>query len=278
MKISETTSINTEFLEEPGFDTCTTAEDIRLEWLNNQCKRENRLEGDLNKYDGFNCDTCKNKGFVAVVSENYEVVHRYCKCRKTRKSIIAMKNSGLEKVMDKLTFDKFIAKQTWQEELLRKANHYLVNGGKSWFFIGGQSGAGKTHLCTAIALELLKRGQEVKYMLWRDDSRKLKNSMFDGGSDIDYYKTVDVLYIDDLFKTGKNEFQQNQKPTAGDINLAFEILNSRAIGQKTTIISSESTLTDLIDIDEAIAGRIKRESGEFFININKDSAKNYRLW
>ena len=43
-------------------------------------------------------------------------------------------------------------------------------------FIGGQVGAGKTHLCTAMVGEFLKRGISAKYMLWRDDALKLKAS------------------------------------------------------------------------------------------------------
>ena len=94
---------------------------------------------------------------------------------------------------------------------------------------------------------------------------------------LDFYKNVDVLYIDDLFKTGRSSSEVKQRPTQADINLAFEILNARYIRKKITIISSECTISDLIDIDEAIAGRIKQKCGEFCININPDRNKNYRL-
>jgi DNA replication protein DnaC len=113
-------------------------------------------------------------------------------------------------------------------------------------------------------------------MLWKDDSRKIKNNNFEGdGSLIEYYKNVEVLYIDDLFKTGKVEGQV-QKATAGDINIAFEILNSRVVQKKITIISSESSIDELFDIDEAVAGRIRQMCGEFCVNISKGDGKNYR--
>ena len=105
---------------------------------------------------------------------------------------------------------------------------------------------------------------------------KIKDDNFNGGKLIEYYKDVDVLYIDDLFKTGKAYGEEVQKPTAGDINLAFEIINSRVAQNKKTIISSESTIFELFDIDEAVAGRIKQMCGAYCISISKDAGKNYR--
>ena len=113
-------------------------------------------------------------------------------------------------------------------------------------------------------------------MLWKDDSRKIKNDNFEGGNLIDYYKSVEVLYIDDLFKVGKSYGEEIQRPTAGDINIAFEIINSRVTQKKKTIISSESTILEIFDIDEAIAGRIKQMCGDYCLNISKGVGKNYR--
>jgi DNA replication protein DnaC len=151
---------------------------------------------------------------------------------------------------------------------------YLVLRRNGRIFITGN--CGKTHLCTAIAIDLLRKNHEVKYMLWKSDSRKIKNDNFDGGNLIEYYKNVEVLYIDDLFKCGKNFGDEIQKPSGGDINIAFEIINSRVAQKKKTIISSESTLLELFDIDEAIAGRIKQMCGEYCISISRGDGKNYR--
>lgn len=154
---------------------------------------------------------------------------------------------------------------------------YLILRRNGRIFITGNSG--KSHICTAVAITLLKRGKEVKYMLWRDEASRLKAMVNEPEYEtiVKHYKTVDVLYIDDLFKTGKSENSRKQRPTQGDINLAFEILNARYISKKLTIISSESTLPDLIDIDEAIAGRIKQKCGDYCLNIAPDTSKNYRL-
>ena len=87
------------------------------------------------------------------------------------------------------------------------------------------------------------------------------------------WKTVDVLYIDDLFKT-----EQGKNPTTADVNIAFEILNYRYRNSKLiTIISSERTIQEIVGIDEAVGSRIFEKSGNYCINISKDIKKNYRL-
>lgn len=249
------------------------------EKVQRKADRENQMEGKLHLYDGFNCALCKNKGYIMKAVEingDYELVQSTCKCDKSRRSIRNLKASGLEKVLDKYSFEKFETNTEWRKSILQTAKHFIDNGNGSWFFMGGQSGSGKTHICSAIAIEFLRRGYEVKYMLWKDDSRKIKNDNFEGGNLIEYYKNVDILYIDDLFKTVKIEGQQFQRPTQGDANLAFEIINSRLSQNKTTIISSENTIYELFDIDEATAGRIRQMCGDYCLNISKGDGKNYR--
>lgn len=75
-----------------------------------------------------------------------------------------------------------------------------------------------------------------------------------------------------------HKIEQGTKPTAADINIAFELLNCRYNNSKLlTIISSEKTVNEIIKIDEAVGSRIKEKSKNFAININKDIQKNYRL-
>lgn len=248
-----------------------------------KCDRENKREGRLNEFDGYNCDVCNNKGYILrpqLYDNFYQEIQITCKCEKVRKSIRALKRSGLQSVVQDFTFERYIAKEEWQKNILTLAQNYLKNSNGEWFYFGGNSGCGKTHICTAIATALIEKDLEVKYMLWRDEVTQLKGYLNskEYSEKIEHFKDVDVLYIDDLFKTGKNEFQTVQRPTPADINLAFEILNTRAFRRKITIISSECTFAELLNIDEAIAGRIKRECGDYLVNISKDIKKNYRLY
>ena len=241
----------------------------------------NATEGNRHLEDGYNCPICKNKGYIIKLVEAesgsiYQVATD-CKCVEIRNNILRMKRSGLKDIIKDYTFDKFETPEAWQKAIKKAAMDYAKNP-DGWFFLGGQSGAGKTHLCTAICREFLLAGKSVRYMLWRDDIVKIKGAVTESAEYsklIDEFKRVDVLYIDDLFKTGKadNSFQ---KPTSADINVAFEIINYRYNNPSLlTIISSELTEDELIDIDEATGGRIYERAKAFTIGKSRD--RNYRI-
>jgi DNA replication protein DnaC len=192
-----------------------------------------------------------------------------------------MKRSGLKDIITDYTFDKFIDSEPWQKAVKAAAVEYSKNP-TGWFALCGQSGSGKTHLCTAICREFLLSGKRVVYMLWRDEIVKIKEAA-KGSEDsgelrdlLDKYKTAEVLYIDDLFKTGRAADNTIPKPTAADINYAFEIINYRYNNPSfITIISSELTEDELLDVDEAIGGRIYERAKTFTIAKNRD--RNYRI-
>ena len=242
---------------------------------------ENKREGNLHEGDGYNCPVCKNKGYIIKVNEymgGWQQVHANCKCMEVRNNIQRMKKSGLKNIIKDYTFDKFEASEPWQQTIKNAAQEYAKHP-EGWFFLGGQSGAGKTHLCTAICRELLLSGKRVRYMLWRDDVVKLKGAVTESDEYtrlIDEYKNTEVLYIDDLFKTGKAADNTVQKPTGADVNVAFEIINYRYNNPALlTIISSELSQDELIDIDEAIGGRIYEKATAFSIGKNRE--RNYRI-
>jgi DNA replication protein DnaC len=82
-----------------------------------------------------------------------------------------------------------------------------------------------------------------------------------------------VLYIDDFWKT-----QQGTNPTPADVHLAFEIINYRYQDKKcVTIISCERTVKELMQIDETVGSRIFERSKDYRLEIERDSAKNFRL-
>lgn len=235
------------------------------------------MEGFLNLKDGIECEKCLNRGYSEVFDEtklSTRIVE--CDCIKARRAVDLIKKSGLGDALKKCTFENFEQKKPHQKIMYQCARDYLDGNGSEWLFYGGQVGSGKTHLCTAVCGELLRQGKEVLYVLWKDESTKLKAEIGDEESysrDINRLKKVDVLYIDDLFKTNRK-----QPPTTADVNLAFEIINNRYVQKdKKTIISSELTVDDLIAIDEAIGSRIYEKSKESCVEISRDEKKNYRL-
>lgn len=244
--------------------------------------------GNLDKEDGYNCDICKNKGMIASVVYNEKFGYwtetvTTCKCHKARNAIRRLHRSGLKNVVKDYSFDKYETPEAWQQTIKETAMQFCQDDNHNFFFIGGQSGAGKTHICTAIAVHYIRMGKEVRYMLWRDEITRIKsvvNEYDQYGSLMDSLKQTDVLYIDDLFKCGKGDDGKVKAPTAADINAAFEILNYRYNNKNLiTIISSERTLAELVDIDEAVAGRIAERSkaGGYCINLKKDKSRNWRM-
>lgn len=239
----------------------------------------NSKQGDMAGYD---CPKCKNKGDIAINNDNSFCVID-CDCLSIRKTIRLMEKSKLGNLLDLYSFDNYECTDDWQNEIYNTAKEF-INSNNYWFYIGGNSGIGKSHICTALAKELMKQGKFVKYMLWLDESTTLKQTRL---NDKDKYnalmneiKNAEVLYIDDFLKVGKND-----TPTTADINLAMEILNYRYVKAKSennrryiTILSSERNIGEIMDFDEATGSRIvEMTKPNYYIFISKDQNKNYRL-
>ena len=218
----------------------------------------------------MNCEKCNNTGWITYIDKDgYEYV-KQCDCVKQRQSLARLERSGLGGLLEKYTFDRYEADFDFQKELLSKAKNYL-NEKDKWFVVLGQSGSGKSHICTAICGELLKQGHEVRFMSWLTESVKLKQNV--NNPEIyeplmEDYKNCEILYIDDFFK--------NENLSSADLRIANEIINYRCVANKQTIISSERLIGNLIEVDEAIIGRIIEMAGEYVTQI-VGKEKNYRL-
>ena len=233
----------------------------------------NSLHGSLGYLD---CPDCKNRGFIYESKPSGGVYYERavaCQCMERRKSLKNIAESGLYALVRDCNFESFVAREPWQLHARARAVDYLDEYENSWFCALGSVGAGKTHLCIAICGELLSRGLGVHYMLWLRDSPPLKGvpeSMAARERTLRRLATVDVLYIDDLFKN-----EGRARPTPADIRLAHEIINARYIARKTTLISSEWGMNELLAFDEAVGSRIYERSRGFALTFTGD--KNQRL-
>jgi len=203
-------------------------------------------------------------------AENGELFSRKCKCEIRRENLARLRRSGLSDLVERYTFQSYQTLEPWQKAAKAAAERYLTEWPGKWFFIGGTSGAGKTHLCTAICVKLMDAGIPVRYMQWRSDIPRIKAVVNDEEKyrkAIEPLKRVKALYIDDFFKG---------KISDGDLNAAFELLNHRYIDKdKITILSSELTLDRIIQMDAGIGGRIHERARGFTFNLS--GKKNFRL-
>lgn len=150
---------------------------------------------------------------------------------------------------------------------------------EKWLCFMGQPGCGKTHIVLAVGKALLEQKVKVVYMPYLEAIRELKSNAMDDeyyNKLSSRYKKAEVLIIDDLFKDKVKKGRLTGEITASDMNHIYPILNIRYSNKIPTLISTECTPQMLIDLDEALAGRILEMCGKRFGNtFNKDC--NYRL-
>ena len=253
-----------------GTLTPLSSEDYELEKI----KWENAMPGNLS---GEHCPLCLNRGYIRE-RQNGVTISRECSCMSKRRSLRLIRKSGLGDMLERYTFENYQTPEPWQQTAKKQALAY-VSDHDGWFVAAGTVGSGKTHLCTAICGAMLDAGLEVRYMLWRDHGVQIKAVVNDSeaySAMVEPLKRVKVLYIDDLFKTAKGE-SGTAKVTTGDINLAFELLNSRYNRKDlVTIISTELTIGQIVDIDEAVGSRIYERSKGCYLRIEGQD-KNWRL-
>ena len=252
-------------------------------YLKQKVDNYNECEGDLNLRDNINCPKCKNKGYIALIINDYEVV-KECECMKVRKNIQRLLNSGITKeTFDKFTFKNYNVTENWQKVILDKFKQYVAdfkNAESNWLFYGGISGAGKTHLCTALFKMLITNGLNGEYVKWVETITELlrlkksfnKQDQETYNSKIKRFQEVDVLYIDDFLKFSDTKDKDMLLEVLKIIELRKDDLS------KITIISSEYEFDEVNDVDMALAGRIfeRAKKGQYILSCGKDQNRNYR--
>ncbi len=219
-------------------------------------KRRNSILSDASYTDEFlphyDCDICKDTGFADG---------QKCKCyMEIMKKLMLSNVNGAKTIIfdfEKDRFDNFSFEWYSKEIVDSKINISPYENIKSVYkvckdfcenfekeaqnlYFYGSSGTGKTFLASCIANELVSKGHSVVYQ----SAYKLFQFMEDYkfcriDRDTPLYDNIyncDLLIIDDL----GTEFS-----TAYTCSVLFDILNSRLLNEKSTIISSNLNLGNL---------------------------------
>ncbi len=203
-----------------------------------------------------------------------------CTCAKKKRSNHLLKFSEITEEFRKINFSSFIL--DGKDQVIRDAYRCAVTYFKNYEGIKtnrvnsisllGQPGSGKTHLLIALANNLIMKKQvSVLYFPFVEGFNDLKDNFDRLEEKLTKMKRVDVLFIDDLFKG--RDF-----PTNFQIEQMFAVINYRYINHKPIMISSEKTVDELCDIDEALGTRIFEMSKDYTVVIKGDRKKlNHRL-
>ena len=213
------------------------------------------------------CKECGGEGIIFYFKNGYEYAKK-CKCRLEQEHREMVLASGIADL--NVRFDDYKPITEQQKKALAIAKKF-VEDHKGFCVFCGQVGSGKTMLSNIIANELLEKEYQVVYMPYQTSIIKIKqnaNSMEGYNREIDRYTHAEVLVIDDLYKAMTNET---------DLKYIFEIINYRYANDKPTIISSERSFNEMLEIDEAIASRIYEKSKGYAIEF-KGKENNYRMY
>lgn len=218
------------------------------------------------------CKICNDKKVITKIGENglLEIVGE-CECVKKEYYKKIIENSGLKEKLKECTFDTFDDYTPALKYTKTIAKRFVTDESAEVLLLLGKSGTGKTHLATAVCGELLnKYSKPIRYARYREMVQELKALTLDleGRREVmDRYKLIRYLYIDDLFKNMDHRYETEKQ-------LIFEILDYRYSKHLKTIITSEYTMNQLLDTDEAMAGRLGERAEGYIVNFSK--TKNYR--
>lgn len=210
----------------------------------------------LHESADFDCPVCGNSWYVYEMKDGLRYA-KPCKCRDERIFIKEVERGGIAvRELKSKTLANFKTDEPWQKEMKDIAEQFLKSPESGVGFFG-KSGVGKTHICFAILLELMREGRRGIYFPYRNAVRVMVDKMFHDVSGyqelMEKYSKCDILYIDDLFKLAINAEGQVNKQ---EMQVMYELINNRYINHKLTIFSSEFTTKQMIQFDEATASRI----------------------
>lgn len=190
----------------------------------------------------YTCEKCSDSGYNGI---------NICECLKREIVRASLESSGLFSLTESQSFDTFsLDYYEKNDKILMSSNLSILKtfadtfepGKSDSFLFLGNTGLGKTHLSTSVARAVIEHGAYVVYesaiMLFADFEAKQfgKSAMGGEADDTEKYIDCDLLIIDDLGCEITNQFT---------LLCLYNIINSRIIRHKSTIISTNLSQNDL---------------------------------
>ncbi len=230
-----------------GDDSVDYIKQLEKASLNAQKKRAELLKSNGYPEDylkvKYYCSKCGDKGFKDGFM---------CSCHKQILKNIAYEKLSGKFPVDKCTFGNFDLNYypDYGDEITpRKRMSAVYDYCKSYadnftarspsLLMLGQTGLGKTHLSLAIAGQVINRGYGVIYASAQNILNKLENEKFGRSESADTELKLidcDLLILDDLGTEFSTQFT---------VSVIYNIINSRLLSAKPTIISTNLSMEQL---------------------------------
>ena len=236
----------------------------------------NRIKATLEKHSPeqikYDCPKCEDRGYTFEIKDGYEVAVP-CECLEKKQSIEKMEHSGLTEAFKQRTFKTFIVNNEWQLEAKAKAMDYSKNfkETKASLMLSGQPGSGKTHIGVATMLRLIENNTGCVYREYISMLTDLKQTSMDEEEyirSLEKYINPPVLFLDDFLKG---------EPTVADRKHVYKIINTRYLKSMPMIISTEKSVKEILNWDEAIGSRLIEMCQGNVIEFPRGLENNYRL-
>ncbi len=188
----------------------------------------------------YECALCHDTGY----SDG-----KMCRCLKEALVLGGIEHSGLGQLVKTQSFDSFSFEyySAGEADIIRRnynklkefAENFSGKGDSNWLLMGN-TGLGKTHLSSSVAMEIIRRGFDVVYMTAGTlfsvfEKQRFGDGRVGDGTDDQFYE-ADLLIIDDLGTEMTNQFT---------VSCLYNIINNRTVNGKSTIINTNLTQAEL---------------------------------
>lgn len=201
----------------------------------------------------YECDKCGDTGYVDT---------KMCSCMRRALVLAGYASSGIGGLMQSQSFDNFSLNyykddadnHARMKKLVTALKKYSAefdeNTYKNYLFFGN-TGLGKTHLSTSVAVSVIDRGFDVFYVTacsLISDFEAKQFGLRENAPDTSRYYNADLLIIDDFGTELTNQFT---------VSCVYDIINTRMNAKRSTIINTNLNKNEIeARYGERIASRL----------------------